>query len=46
VCSAHLKDPQSDPVALGIKNAPYWEQRAAGVPIKDDSSDEPVKVAG
>lgn len=35
------KDPQFDPVALGIKNAHYWEQRTASqaprTPVRDEA---------
>jgi AGCS family alanine or glycine:cation symporter len=36
------KDPQFDPVALGIKNAHYWEQRLG----KDRAAGEAEKVVG
>ena len=38
------KDPQFDPVALGIKNAHYWEQRNAETSGKPDGSADKVKV--
>jgi AGCS family alanine or glycine:cation symporter len=39
------KDPQFDPVALGIKNADYWEQRVAAGKKRDDVAEEAEKVA-
>jgi AGCS family alanine or glycine:cation symporter len=39
------KDPQFDPVALGIKNADYWEQRVAAGKKRVDAAEEAEKVA-
>jgi AGCS family alanine or glycine:cation symporter len=39
------KDPQFDPVALGIKNADYWEQRVAAGRKRDDAAEQAEKIA-
>jgi len=38
------KEPEFDPVALGIKNAHYWEGRAAALKLQGDSARDAAAI--